>query len=734
MINSLNVAETGLYTAKQQVEGVMNNIANENTEGYKKRVVNTSELEHIDGRITGRGVVVDSTTRITNVYMYQNLLEEQSKQSSLEQLEVMIDDIESIFDETDDAGLSADLQRYFTSLENLRTSPENEIYKNDLETNGQILVEKIQELYSDIEQLEENSLQSAYDIVDDVNEKLSEIGIISQQILEATTDRNDLLDKRDKLESDLAEYIDIELSRESTYELKIGGQTAVRFDTNVRSLDLVENYTAQKDLYVKEATLPYTSDLIDKSTWGANPGNITAEVQTMYIQGTATGQVFFLGSAISGSASGDTAEDTIDNIIADKTNIIDTWNKNNPNQEIADIVKNSANQIEITYKSTEGDMPVLDLTTSSGIEFGYSAETTKGAADIVTYKLNNDIEVSVAYGEVLTGVDDGNGGTETITVDQDNVIRALVHKISQHTDMKGLVSAYNGEYELDEKGNKILTNNPSHSDYSAGSPNIDRYLVVESNIEGEQGSFVGEVIVTTAGATAADTTRQFVEKSSDFSIEAEDDIHLEIYEEEVQLTGGKLDAIIDNVQTGASENKFESYKEKLDNFAKALSDLSDAYIQNTDDSYVYGKSAVEISSDYEKRTEIGLFSGADVKSLEFNSEKVVSLTQDQLDYLATLQWNEDIDFDGTGDNNDSFSGYYQTLRVEIANDGENTKFKIEAQAAVTESLTNTYDQLTKVDKDEEMVNLIKFQAAYEANAKIITVVDEMIQTILGMKR
>ncbi len=50
------------------------------------------------------------------------------------------------------------------------------------------------------------------------------------------------------------------------------------------------------------------------------------------------------------------------------------------------------------------------------------------------------------------------------------------------------------------------------------------------------------------------------------------------------------------------------------------------------------------------------------------------------------------------------------------------------------SIQSSYDQLTKVDKDEEMLDLMKFQAAYTANAKIITAIDEMLQTLLGLKR
>ena len=110
-----------------------------------------------------------------------------------------------------------------------------------------------------------------------------------------------------------------------------------------------------------------------------------------------------------------------------------------------------------------------------------------------------------------------------------------------------------------------------------------------------------------------------------------------------------------------------------------------------------------------------------------------------MDYLATQQWKDDVGFDGLpqdgkSDTATSFSKFYQTLLVQVSGDKESTDFMLENQEAVKESLQNSYDKMVKVDKDEEMINLIKFQAAYEANAKIVTVIDEMLQTILGMKR
>ena len=125
MLHSLNTAQTGLNTSKVQVENVMNNIANENTAGYKTRVVNTEEAKQIDDRLSGRGSNIIDVTRVTNLYMYENILQEDAKASSFEELNTMLDGIEGIFRETDDSGLSLDLDKFFTSLENLRLNPQN---------------------------------------------------------------------------------------------------------------------------------------------------------------------------------------------------------------------------------------------------------------------------------------------------------------------------------------------------------------------------------------------------------------------------------------------------------------------------------------------------------------------------------------------------------------------------------------------------------------------------------
>ena len=47
-------------------------------------------------------------------------------------------------------------------------------------------------------------------------------------------------------------------------------------------------------------------------------------------------------------------------------------------------------------------------------------------------------------------------------------------------------------------------------------------------------------------------------------------------------------------------------------------------------------------------------------------------------------------------------------------------------------LENQQESVSGVSLDEEMINLIKFQNAYTAAAKMITTADEMMQTVLQM--
>ncbi len=628
MLGTLNVAQTGLSAAQKAVENVSNNIANENTAGYKKRVIQLSELEQMDSQFTGRGVNASGIYRITSQYTYDKLMSENTKSNYYDKLSNMLGNVESIFAETTDSGLSADLNRYYQAVENLRTNPNSQVYKTTLQTQGSIVVESLQNLYTSVEKQQETEKKELNVNVNDANNILKEIGSLNEKI-EKYGETNDLLDKRDQLELDLSNYADVKVSKDNGYyELTLGGQTVISNNTNVRTLDVVEDNSLQKDKYT----------LVN--------GSVTP------------------------------------NIVYD------------------------------ALKYNEDFTP-----------------KTIDANDIVTYKLNNEFSVSVTMGESLTADWDGDPNTAdtTQTIDQNNLTRALVFKINSNADMRDSIVAYNGDYSIDSNGNKVTNNNQ------------DNFLRIESNFPGVSNQFDGRISIEKRDNTDSTIVdgRETIYKNDSQSTTAESKVYIAINDKEVPIKSGVLKAQIENLSSDSSNNKYQVYLDKLDSFAQTLADISDKYIQTGTNEYIYGEAAANESLGVINST--GLFSGSNIKTLKFNKDLVNDLTQDKLDYLATIQWKSDLSFDGKGQNSTttnkgSLGEFFRDLRVNVSSDKENVDFSKTTQANVTMSIKSTYDQLTKVDKDEEMLNLIKFQAAYTANAKMITTIDEMLQTLLGLKR
>ena len=249
MINSLYTAKSGLSTSKYSVDVTSNNIANENTAGYVKRTVNTSELSELENDI-GNGVSFDGVTRNTSVYLYDKLVSQTNVASYYEQEDSILSNLEIMFSETETSGLSTTLSTFFNSVESLRADSTNLIYQNDLATQAQSLVDGLQTLNDELNDALDTTTQKLEDQVDTVNNILEQIVYLNKQIVESNTDSNDLLDKRDSLEKELSSYVDIEVNRDSdTYNLKIAGVNVIFNNTNLHEVSVLENNIAQKDIY-----------------------------------------------------------------------------------------------------------------------------------------------------------------------------------------------------------------------------------------------------------------------------------------------------------------------------------------------------------------------------------------------------------------------------------------------------------------------------------------------------
>lgn len=83
---------------------------------------------------------------------------------------------------------------------------------------------------------------------------------------------------------------------------------------------------------------------------------------------------------------------------------------------------------------------------------------------------------------------------------------------------------------------------------------------------------------------------------------------------------------------------------------------------------------------------------------------------------------------------DNASGFYRFLTSQIASDGEVATRSADTSEALHNAINDEYQSISGVNMDEELANLMKFQTAYGASAKIITTIDQMLTTLLSIKR
>lgn len=80
----------------------------------------------------------------------------------------------------------------------------------------------------------------------------------------------------------------------------------------------------------------------------------------------------------------------------------------------------------------------------------------------------------------------------------------------------------------------------------------------------------------------------------------------------------------------------------------------------------------------------------------------------------------------------SVDGYYQKIITDLAIEINAAKENYEAQTTMVSSLDNKRTSISAVSLDEELSDMLKFQYAYNAAAKIVSTIDEMIQSVVAM--
>jgi flagellar hook-associated protein 1 FlgK len=187
------------------------------------------------------------------------------------------------------------------------------------------------------------------------------------------------------------------------------------------------------------------------------------------------------------------------------------------------------------------------------------------------------------------------------------------------------------------------------------------------------------------------------------------------------LTGGSIQGTIDS-----RDGALKTLRDGLDTLASSLVTqvngiYSAGYDKNggTGAAFFTGTNAATISVN-STLSNTDLVQAAGVPNAPSDNAVAKALGNLGLQNIATL-------------GNKTFSGAFAAQVGSFGFALSNANSGVATQNSVSTMLQNQRDSVSGVSIEEEMANLITFQQAYAASSKIITTVDQMLQTVIAMK-
>jgi flagellar hook-associated protein 1 FlgK len=189
------------------------------------------------------------------------------------------------------------------------------------------------------------------------------------------------------------------------------------------------------------------------------------------------------------------------------------------------------------------------------------------------------------------------------------------------------------------------------------------------------------------------------------------------------LTGGSLQGVID-----ARDGALKSLRDDVNSLASLLitkvntiHSAGFSLTGSTGAEFFTGTNAADIAVNASLLSDPSLLQASGTNGAVGDNQVALALSQ-----LAN-QPNPSL-------NNRTFSQNYSQTVASLGQALASVTTEISDQTVVEQMLHRQRDSVSGVSLDEEMTDLIKFQKGFEASAHLITTIDEMLQTVLSMKR
>lgn len=204
LLSMLSIGGQSLLATQRGINTVSKNISNVATEGYNREVPVFQDIPR-------SGVFVNKVIRVFDQFLFNRQINLGQQLASDRTYSDLLSSIENIFNDINGTGFSADLNRFFNSINDMLVNPNDLAARQQFLSNAQTLVGKIRNSYSSLMDLKEQTTLKVRDQITQINQITQQLAQLNNSIKTKVMDieaNSQYLNERDRLISQLSNLVD----------------------------------------------------------------------------------------------------------------------------------------------------------------------------------------------------------------------------------------------------------------------------------------------------------------------------------------------------------------------------------------------------------------------------------------------------------------------------------------------------------------------------------------------
>lgn len=225
LFSTFNVAKRGMNVQQKSIDVTSHNIANSNTVGYSRQRAKiettrpyggTSMGSSVQAGQLGTGAQVQAIERVRDSFLDYQVRNENAVLGKYDMRSNFLYQVESVFNEPSDTGISTLMGKFFDSFQELSKQPNSSNARTVVAQQTAALADALNATYTKLENLQTNAQEMLKSSVTEVNSVLEQLDRVNQEIINVTVagnTPNDLMDKRDTLLDELSYKFGIQVDK-----------------------------------------------------------------------------------------------------------------------------------------------------------------------------------------------------------------------------------------------------------------------------------------------------------------------------------------------------------------------------------------------------------------------------------------------------------------------------------------------------------------------------------------